>query len=190
MMMTVEFFTMAGSLLGYAVTGTVLAYASIAASLAGAGISAYSAHQQGKAQEKMNLYNAQVAKDAARNEEAVSRENVKRQREMNRRKLASIRGNMAKSGVNLGTGSALDVIGQSAGELEMAALDLFREHDARQRQLTAQAGMSVWQGSQAMEAAKMSAIGTLIGGVGQAAGGYVEGYRSGVIGGGEREKHS
>lgn len=162
-------------------TTTVIAYAALAATLAGAGISAYSAQQAGKAEEQMDIRNAQVAQQAANNEALAATENAKRQREQNRRHLAMIRSRQAKSGVQIGAGSSLDVIGESAAELELQALDLFRQSDAKQRQLVGQAGMSIWEGGQAADAGNLQAIGTLIGGVGSAAGGYSSYRRTGVI---------
>lgn len=159
----------------------ILAYASIAASLAGAGVSAYSAHKQGQAEKDMGIYNAKVAQDARKNEELVSMENSKRQRKENERRLSMIKGGLIKNGVNIGTGSSLDVISQSAGELELAAMDMFRNSDAKQRQLTNQGAMSIWQGGQAAEAANISAIGTLIGGVASAGSSYSDFRRTGAI---------
>lgn len=159
----------------------IVAYASLAASLAGAGISAYSAHKQGEAQKDMGIYNAKVAQDAQRNEELVSMENSKRQRKENERRLSMVKGGLIKNGLNIGTGSSLDVISQSAGELELAAMDMFRTSDARQRQLANQAGMSIWQGGQAAEAGNISAIGSLIGGVASTGSNYSDFRRTGVI---------
>lgn len=168
-------------------TTTALAYAAIAASLAGAGVSAYSASQQAKAQEEMGVRNAQVQQSAADNEALAATESAKRQREENKRRLASIRGMQAKAGVNIGQGSTLDVLGESAAELELQALDLFRQSHAKQQQLTGQAGMSLWEGQQASSAANTQAIGTLLGGVSSTGGMYNSYVSSGVLpGGGNR----
>lgn len=160
---------------------TIAAYASIATSLAGAGYSAYASHQQGKAEEKMANYNAKLAQQEARNAELTAQENAKRQRKENRHRLAAIRSKVAKSGVAMGTGSPLDVLAQTAGNLELEALDLFREGELRRRSLLNQASMSVYQGQQAKSAANTQAIGSLIGGVSSAAGGVMSGYQSGVF---------
>lgn len=162
-------------------TTTVLAYAAIAATLAGAGISAYSAHQQGKAQEQMGKYNAKVAENAALNEAQTAAENAKRQREQNRRQLASIRARMAGGGQQIGAGSALDVLGTASSELELQTLDLFRDSEARRRQNLSQASMSRWEGAQAARAGNLNAMGSLLSGAGSASHNYVQYTQSGVL---------
>jgi hypothetical protein len=162
-------------------TAAIIGYASVAASLAGAGISAYSSHQQGKAQERMAHHNAKIAQNAANNEALAASENAKRQRDENRRRLASIRGKMAKSGVNTGAGSAVDVLGTASSELELQALDLFRDSEIRRRNFQSQGAMSLFEGSQAKAAGNINAIGSLISGAGSAADSYVSGYDSGVF---------
>ncbi|GAA5120699.1 hypothetical protein GCM10023212_14700 [Luteolibacter yonseiensis] len=133
--------------------------------MAGAGISAYSSYQQGKAQEAMGERNAKIAENAALNEAQVAAENAKREREKGRRQLAAIRGHMAGSGVQMSTGSSLDVIGDAASDLELAAMDLFRDSTARQMTYQNQSVTERWEGKQAGVAGKYSAMGTLLGGV-------------------------
>lgn len=163
-----------------AVTTAIAAYAAIAASLVGAGVSAYGQYQAGKAQKKMGEYNAKVAENAAKSEAQASAENAKRKREQNQRVLSGMRARMAAGGANIGAGSSLDVLGDSASELELQALDMFRNSDAQIRQYGSQAGMSRYEGNQASAASKYAAMGNLISGAGSAASGYGNANYSGA----------
>ena len=149
-----------------------LAVASIATSLAGAGMSAYGQYQAGKAQNEMAKRNARAI-DQARQAEALSaQENVKRSRQMNRRKLSSIRSRMAGSGVSATSGSSLSVLGEASEEMELKTLDLFRSSGAKQVAYGNQANMQRYEGKQAKAAGTMGAVGSLIGGVAQAGNQY------------------
>ena len=159
----------------------ILGIASVAASLAGAGISAYGQYQAGKAQKQMAEYNARVNENSAKAEFDASRENSKRQREMNQRHLSSLRARMARGGTEISSGSSLDVLGTAASELELQTLDLFRESEAKQVAYRNQATLARYEGKQAASAAKIGAIGTLIGGVGSAASSFFSGKQTGVI---------
>lgn len=162
-------------------TTALIAYASLAASLAGAGISYYSQRKQAEAQEDIGAYNAKVAAQAAENEADVARENTKRMREANRLKLERIRGMQAKSGIQIGTGSALDVISEVAGEHELQVLDFFRESEQKQRQLASQGAMSMWEGGQGAQALRTQSVGTLFSGVSSAFGSYTSSKNAGLF---------
>lgn len=164
----------------------VLPAISLVGTLAGAGMSFYGQRQAAKAQEKMGEYNAQVAENAAKSEAEAGAENAKRKREQNQRVLSGMRARMAAGGANAGTGSSLDVLGDSASELELQALDMFRDSDARTRQHGAQAEMSRYNGQQASAASNYAAMGSLISGVGSAASGYANASYAGAFGGSKR----
>ena len=165
---------------------SALAFASVAASLAGAGISAYGNYQQGKSAQAMTKHNAKIATTAASNEAATAQQNAIRQREASRRQLSNIRARMAGSGVQQSTGSSLDVLGESASELELQAMDLFRSSDAKQRQYGNEAAMTTWNGDQTAQAGKIGAIGSLISGAGSFASNYSSSKSSGLIRTGNR----
>lgn len=149
---------------------TILPIVGMVSGLAGAGLSAYSTYQQGKAEQAMANRNADIADAAAKNESLAAAENSKRIREDNHRQLATIRANMAGSGVSGSSGSFLDTIGQTASQLELRTMDMFRDSEAKQVQYGNDADITRWQGAQAMQAAKLKAIGSLIGGVSSMAG--------------------
>lgn len=162
------------------ITGT-LGLLSAATSLIGTGISAYSTYQQGKAQQKMADYNASLAEQQAQDERQTSAENARRQREMSRRRISSIRAGMAGSGVNLSQGSYLDAIGQTATELELKTLDALNESRRKQEAYYNDAMMQRWQGQQASRAGTIGALGTLFGGIGNTASNIYQMRYSGAL---------
>lgn len=151
------------------------------AAVAGGTVAAVSAHQQGQAQEDAAKANAQIAANNASAEAATAAENAKRKREDNRRQLASIRSRMAGGGVQIGAGSSLDVLGTAASELELQTLDMFNSSQARQVQYGNEAKVDLWSGQQAASAGNTAAIGSLLSGIGSAAGGYTK-YRDTGVG--------
>lgn len=159
----------------------VAAIAGLAVSLAGTGIAAYSSYQQGQSQEAMAKRNASIASSAAANEAAVAAENSSRQRNQNRRQLSAIRARMAGGGTQIGMGSNLDTQAAAASELELQAMDLFRDGDARANQYRNQAAIGSWQGEQYGQAGTIGAIGSLIGGASSAYGQYSDAKSSGVF---------
>ncbi len=159
---------------------------SIIGTLAGAGVSYYGQRKAGEAQKRMGEYNAKVAENAAKSEAQAGAENIKRKREQNQRVLSGMRARMAAGGANIGAGSSLDVLGDSASELELQALDMFRNSDAQVRQFSSKADMSRYEGNQASAASKYASMGTLISGAGSAALSYGNASYSGAIGGQKR----
>jgi hypothetical protein len=160
--------------------------ASTAASLAGAGMSAYGNYQQGKAANAMAKHNAKAIDLTRENEAQTAQQNSLRMREASRRQLSSIRAKMGGSGVVQSSGSSLDALGESASELELQAMDLFRDSDAKQRQYGNEAAMTRWNGKQALQAGKTAAIGSLISGVGSFASNYATTRQTGLIRTGNR----
>ena len=160
--------------------------ASTAASLAGAGMSAYGNYQQGKAANAMAKHNAKAIRLASENEALTAQQNSLRQREASRRQLSSIRARMAGGGVVQSSGSSLDVLGESASELELQAMDLFRDSDAKQRMYGNEAAMTLYNGKQAAAAGKTAAIGSLISGAGSFASNFSSSRSSGLIRTGSR----
>ncbi|MDB6078412.1 MAG: hypothetical protein JWO82_2159 [Akkermansiaceae bacterium] len=138
----------------------------------GAAGTAYSSYEQGQAQDAVGKANAQIAINAADVEAQTASENAMRQREQNKRRLGAIKAQIGGGGTQIGTGSSLDVLSESADELELATLDAFNASDNRQRQFQTQAAMSLFGGQQAATAGAISAGGSLLSGFGSAAGGY------------------
>jgi hypothetical protein len=146
-----------------------LLYASLALSAASAGYSAYSANQQGKAQQALNNYNAAASDQAALDAQRDARIKANTQRAENDRIKARQRTLYAKAGVVSGTGSPLMVQVQQAGELEMAALEQEQIGNADAAKLRTQAVIDRMAGRSARSAGRMNAFATVLQGAGQMA---------------------
>lgn len=160
---------------------TIAAVVTAVAAVAGGTVAAISAKEAGDAQEAAGKANAQIALNNANAEAEVAAENAKRKREDNRRQLAAIRARMAGGGVQIGTGSSLDVLDTAASDLELQTLDMFRDSQARQVQFGNEAKVQKWTGAQAASAGKIGAVGSLLSGIGSASSGYTKYKDSGVI---------
>lgn len=149
-------------------TSTALAIAAGAA-LVGSGVSAYSAIQQGQTAKAMGRYNQKVAENEAIVRDQEARAAIQRQRNENRRLMAIQRGKIAKSGV-AEAGSPLEAMAETAGLLELGALEQSRAAEAEMRRLRSQGQAARWQGDLAGRAGYIQAGGNLLSGVASAAG--------------------
>lgn len=153
----------------------------VGAAVASAVVGAYSSYQQGQqqqaqldAQAKANEYNAQVqAKQAeAARSQAASREDMLRQqaRQVMGKQLAAT----AQSGVLL-NGSASDLFRQSLYDTELDAMNVRYEGEMQATGLLNSSQLSQYEGRASRMAGKnaarsgtLSAVGSLVGGVGGA----------------------
>ena len=117
--------------------------------------------KQAKATEAAAEFNAKVAENEAINVENERRESARRERRLNRRKLGKQRALIAKAGV-LETGSPLELMAETAGELEVGVLDFNRQQQAKQRQLRSQAAITRFEGKQKAKGLRLASIGTAI----------------------------
>lgn len=140
----------------------------LAAAAIGTGISVFGQVQQAKATKAAAEFNARVAENEAVNVENERAESVRRKRIENRRALAKQRAGAARAGV-LFEGSPLDIAAETAGELELRVLDENRAALAERTRLTAQAGITRFEGRQRPKAAKIGAVGTGIAGIARGA---------------------
>ena len=143
-----------------------------AASIAGAGYSAYSSYQSGKAQERINNYNAKIAEQDAADKQRDGRILANAQRAAGERMMSRQRALYGKSGTVGGVGSPLMVQAEQAGQLEMAALDVQRNANAQAGKLRQQAVADRMAGRAARQAGSLNAAGTLLQGAGNAMGNY------------------
>ncbi len=160
---------------------TIAAVVTAVAAVSGGALAAVSAKQAGDAQEDAGNANAQIAANNASAEADAAAENASRKRADNRRQLSAIRARMAGGGVQIGTGSSLDVLDTAASELELQTLDMFRDSSARQVQFENEARVQQWTGKQASRAGNIGAVGSLLSGIGSASSGYGDYKSSGVI---------
>ena len=134
----------------------------------GTAVSAYGQYQSGQAQKAAANYNARVQEAQAIQQDMENRENIRRERKSGQGLLSSQRQKLGASGVVIQTGSPLEVLGRTAGELELRAQDAARAGRSNLQYGLSQAQMTKWEGKQAAKAATIGASGTLLQGIGSA----------------------
>jgi hypothetical protein len=143
----------------------------------GTAVSAYGQYQSGQAQKAAANYNARVQEAQAIQQDMENRENIRRERKAGQGLLSSQRQKLGASGVVIQTGSPLEVLGRTAGELELRAQDAARAGRSNLQYGLSQAQMTKWEGKQAATAATLGAAGTLLQGTGQAISMYKAGKK-------------
>ncbi len=137
----------------------------------GTAVNAYGQYQSGQAQKAAANYNARVQEAQAIQQDMENRENIRRERKAGQGLLSSQRQKLGASGVVIQTGSPLELLGRTAGELELRAQDAARAARAGRSNLQyglSQSKMTKWEGKQAATAATLGATGTILQGSGQA----------------------
>lgn len=164
-------------------TATALAYASIAATVLSTGMSVYGQMQAGKAAQGQANYQAAVAnnnKIIADRQAADSIARGKTAEKQHRQQVAQLIGRqrtvMAGNGVELDSGTALDLTSDTAGIGEMDALTIRsnaeREayaHKVQGMGFEADAGLYSMRGDAARSAGTTGAFSSLLGGAGSVA---------------------
>lgn len=162
------------------------ANASLALTALGAGMQAYGMYQQGQAREKAAEYNAAVASNnmvlAERQaEDATKRGKIEEQRHRMQvgRLKADQRSALAASGIDVASGSALDVLEDTAKLGEWDALQIRANADreaygyrAQGMNYQAEAGLQTMKGRQASRAGMIGAGSSLLTGAGNVAGSW------------------
>ena len=150
-------------------------------SLAAGGLSAYSSIQAGRSAKEAGNYNAAVAENQAKAEEWAGRDAAVRgadraaQRREDARRVAGAQvAGFGASGVDVTTGSPLDLLTETAGFGELDALteinNARREaygHTVAAGNQRAKAALDRFQGSAARRTGYLNAGGTILGSVGQ-----------------------
>ena len=139
-----------------------------AAAVVGTGVAVHSSRQQAKAAKHTAEYSAKVLENAAAAKADERREMTRRERIRNRRKQATQRTMIAKAGV-AETGSPLELMAETAGELELGILDINREMEAKKSRLLSKAGITRFEGASLARGKNLEAIGSGIGGIGKTA---------------------
>ena len=170
-------------------TTTIIVLVAVLA-VAAAGVSAYASYQQGQSQKRMAEYNAKIRDSQAKSLEQSSTASqqqaayeAQQTRERKTRLLATQRVSYLKSGVEI-SGSALDVMNDTATELEMDALTSIYKGQISGGQYSygadverAGGAMSRMGGKTAAEQGNYAAVGSLLSGAGSAVG-YAGAYQS------------
>ena len=134
----------------------------------GTAVGAYGQYQSGRAQKAAANYNARVQEAQAIQQDMENRENIRRERKSGQGLLSSQRQKLGASGVVIQAGSPLELLGRTAGELELRAQDAARAGRSNLQYGLSQAQMTKWEGKQAATAATLGSAGTLLQGTGQA----------------------
>lgn len=163
-----------------------MALIAMGTSMAGGAVSAYGAIQSGDAQSKAALYNRDVslqnAKSAKDNAGLVSEAGSARvgiEGQKTRSNIGSIVANQAASGIDVNSGSAVDVRA-SAAELGLMDAMTIRSNAVKEAYgyqvqsvgHEAQAGLDLMESKEAKKAAKINAVGTFLGSAGNAGANY------------------
>lgn len=143
-----------------------LGVAAIAASTVSTGLGVYSAVQSGAAQKDAAEFNAAVARNdaiAAQQQAASESRQLSRR---NRLRAATRRARFAASGIEL-SGSAEDVMFDSAVQDELDRQNAIYRGELRARRSKAEAGLQEAMGRNAVTSSYLNAAGTFFGGVSQ-----------------------
>jgi hypothetical protein len=140
----------------------------LALSAVGTGVAVHGQQQQAKAAEAAGEFNAKVAENEALRVSQETSEQTKRSRIANKRLLGRQRAQTGKAGV-LEAGSPLELMAETAGELELGVLDTIRSGQARSEQLKNQATLTRFESKSTAKGLRMASIGTGLKGAGNLA---------------------
>jgi hypothetical protein len=147
---------------------TAMIVAAVVISAAAAAASATASIKSGQAQRAAANYNAAVAKNNATMARQQSEYDAQRIRDRNRRLAASQAAIYGKSGVDITSGSAADVIYDSAIQGEFDALAALYSGRTQAASQTSRAQLLQFEGQTASNAGTMSAIGASLQGASNA----------------------
>lgn len=154
------------------------AVTAIAITVVGTGVSVYGQVQQAQTAKAMGQYNAKLAEQQALQTEMDAAENIRRKRRENKRLLATQRSRYAAAGV-LEEGTPLELLAESAGNLEMETLDYDRQQRMAAAGLRAQGAADLALGSNQARGAYIGAGASLLQGGAAAAS---MGFQAGQVG--------
>jgi len=148
---------------------TALAIGSIAASAIGTGVQVMGQRKQAKAAERAGEQNAANAEMDALQTTLDTNEAVRRQRERNKATSSTQRSKYAKAGVVM-EGTPLEVLAESAGLMELDALEQGRTGRAKSKRLREGGSQARQDGYDRGAGYRTAAGATLLSGLGSAAG--------------------
>jgi hypothetical protein len=119
-------------------------------------------------QEDMQNYNAALAENEAKRKEQETRERVRRQRRENDRFKSKQRAAFAKAGIT-STGTPLEVMSQTAADLELAALDTAYAGESQRLALMQKASINRYAADATRKAKPIAVGATVLGGANQLA---------------------
>lgn len=146
-----------------------MVWTAVAISVVATSVSVYGQVQQAQQAKAIGKYNAKMAEAQAKQTEMDAAENIRRKRKENARILATQRSKYAKAGV-MEAGTPLELMAETAGNLELDVLDYNRQQRINAQNLRQQGAMDLAMGKNAAQAGYINAGATLLQGAGQAAG--------------------
>lgn len=154
-----------------------LAYVAVAASVIATGISTYSAIQQGQAAKNAADYNADVQRKAAAMETQRGATEAAEHRQKVKQMISRQNAAFGASGVEGSTGSAADVMTETAGMGELDALRIVNNSQRQAWGLESQARIGEYEGKVAYQQGIMKGTATLLNGGSNAYFGYKSAQR-------------
>jgi len=145
-----------------------LAVVSLLTTVASTAMQAKAQREQAKVAEQTAAYNSKLQENQAIQGDMEDREAIRRERAVNAKLKGEQRAAIGGSGVTA-VGSPLEVLGETAGLMELNIMDSARAAEARRRSGFAQASMTRWEGANLAEGYRKQATGTILSGIGQVA---------------------
>lgn len=156
-----------------------LAYVAVAASVIATGISTYSAIQQGQAAKNAADYNAAVQRKAAAMETQRGATEAAEHRQKVKQMISRQNAAFGASGVEGSTGSAADVMTETAGMGELDALRIVNNSQRQAWGLESQARIGEYEGKAAYQQGIMKGTTSLLSGASNT---YFQGKQAGLWG--------
>lgn len=140
-----------------------MAYVAVALTVVSAAVSATAAIQQGQAQKNAAEYNAKVQEQAAHDALQRGSDEAAANQDRTRRLIATQRAGFGASGLDISSGSPLDILTETAGLGKLDSLRLINNAQREGQGLMAQSEITKYQGDQAQTAGYMNAAATILG---------------------------
>lgn len=141
-----------------------MAFLPVVLAVAGTAMTAIGQIRQGQAAKAAADYNAQVANNNAIVAEQQSQSQAMVQGRRAMMQNGGLLANMAANGVEVGEGSPIDILSQSAANAEMDRQNIIYNGRVKAQSLRNQAQLDTFQGETAQSNGFMSAAGTLLSG--------------------------
>ena len=151
-----------------------MAFLPVVLSAVGTGISVAGQVQAGRQASATANYNANLAEQQAAATDAAARETMSRARLENQRALSTQRAGFAAAGLNPDDGSPLQVQAETAGILQLNAVEQQKQSTLRSQSLLGQAAADRLYGQSARSGANLAAAGSLLGGAASTARDYLK----------------
>ena len=158
-----------------------LALTALITSAAGGAVGIGSTLMQGRAANDAARAQARSIEAEQKNKQLEFSQQMTREREKSRRALSTIRARLAQTGTDTTAGTPLQILGESAGNLELSFQDAARQQLIQDQSLTNTAAQTRFQGSQARTASFISAGGQFLQSAGQLSTGYTRSVQRGLL---------